>query len=211
MKKWNMQTKNYQDMPNWCFTNYVVEGERSEINRLRKKMEWLQGMEKPLEPSDFGQRWLGCLVVAFGGDWNKIHCRGSWSSLDEFGKPDETRLTFSTETAWAPMGETIDFLKQKFPLLQFYYMAEEQNMSVYITNDSEGKYFPERFYVEICVNDNYDSEYFTKSEDVWAWIKERTGCSSEEEVDKWTEERESPDDYISVNEYHLITTKPCKP
>ena len=53
-----------------------------------------------------------------------------------------------TETAWSPCIETYDFICQKFPSLNYYYRSEEPMMAEYLTNDSDGRYFKERYIAE---------------------------------------------------------------
>ena len=42
----------------------------------------MKEQKEPSVPNGFGKTWLGCLVNALGGDYNKIHCRGDWSNLE---------------------------------------------------------------------------------------------------------------------------------
>ena len=94
-------------MPNWCYTSYVIDGKRKEVQSLFSKMNNLENRKKPLVGNTFGKRWLGCLVTKLGGDWQKVYCRGSWSDLDWNG----SILRFNTETAWGPMTEVFKFIK----------------------------------------------------------------------------------------------------
>lgn len=68
-------------MPNWCFSQVVIEGNRQEVQTLHDIMDRLSKMKKPSIENGFGTRWLGCLVDAIGKDWNKVYCRGSWNDL----------------------------------------------------------------------------------------------------------------------------------
>lgn len=115
----------------------------------------------------FGTNWLGCLVEALGGKWENTYCRGSWMSLQCQGNV----LRMETETAWAPCIETYDFICEKFPSLTYYYISEEPMMDFYETNDSEGRYFKDRYAVDAHFpDDGYVTEYFP------AWRKPLTGC-----------------------------------
>ena len=74
-------------MPNWCFTQYAITGERREVRSLYNKMKRLQQRKTPLLPNSFGTAWLGCLVKSLGSDPEAVYCRGHWFnlSLDEDG------------------------------------------------------------------------------------------------------------------------------
>lgn len=114
-------------MANICTTNYVIEGEKKELDALYETMKSLQNPN------------LGQLVKALGKNPDEVLCRGEWSELE---RQDETlRMTF--ETAWTPCYEVTDLLKAIYPSLRIYYKAVEPGCEVYLKNDAEGKYFPE--------------------------------------------------------------------
>ena len=114
-------------MANICITNYVIEGEKKELDALYQKMKELQGQS------------LGQLVEALGKNPDEIMCRGDWSDLERHG--DTLRMTF--ETAWTPCYEVTLLMKAVYPSLRIYYKAEEPGCEVYLKNDADGKYFPE--------------------------------------------------------------------
>ena len=114
-------------MPNICVTNYVIEGEKTELDALYEKMKELRGQS------------LGQLVEALGKNPDEIMCRGDWSDLERQG--DTLRMIF--ETAWTPCYEVTNLLKAVYPSLRIFYKAEEPGCEVYLKNDAEGKYFPE--------------------------------------------------------------------
>ena len=129
-------------MANWCRTDYVIEGEKRELDVLHQTMKRLQEMEPPLVENGFGPSWLGCLVKELGEDPEAIGCRGCWYDLQR--ADDTIRVVF--ETAWSPCYDVIELLKEKFPSLRFYYRAIEPGNQVFNKNDVEGKYFPENIY-----------------------------------------------------------------
>ena len=114
-------------MANICTTNYVIEGEKNELDALYETMKNLQGQA------------LGQLVKALGKDPDEVMCRGEWSDLERQG--DTLCVTF--ETAWTPCYEVTNLLKTTYPSLRIYYKAVEPGCEVYLKNDAEGKYFPE--------------------------------------------------------------------
>ena len=114
-------------MANICTTNYVIEGEKKELDALYQEMKELQGQN------------LGQLVESMGKNPDEVMCRGEWSNLERQG--DTLHVTF--ETAWTPCYEVTDLLKATYPSLRIFYKAEEPDNCVYLKNDAEGKYFPE--------------------------------------------------------------------
>ena len=114
-------------MANICTTNYVIEGEKKELDALYQKMKELQGQN------------LGQMVESLGKNPDEVMCRGEWSNLERQG--DTLRMTF--ETAWTPCYEVTDLMKAIYPSLRIFYKAEEPDAGIYLKNDAEGKYFPE--------------------------------------------------------------------
>ena len=114
-------------MANICATNYVIEGEKNELDALYETMKNLQVQA------------LGQLVKALGKSPDEVMCRGEWSDLER--QDDTLRMTF--DTAWTPCYEVTDLLKVAYPSLRIYYKAVEPGCEVYLKNDAEGKYFPE--------------------------------------------------------------------
>ena len=151
-------------MPNWCFTNYVFEGNKKEIKDLYNKLKSLEEMEKPLVENGFGTKWLGCLVNLFGGNWEEINCRGDFMDLELL---DDNTIQLHTETAWGDMPEVWDLVLKNYESITYYFYAEEPGVCYYATNDCEGKYFPERFII-----DRFEegSEYFENETDLFAHI-----------------------------------------
>ena len=126
-------------MPNICTTNYVIKGEKKELDALYQTMKELQEMEQPAVENGFGPTWLGCLVNALGKNPEEVECRGVWTDLARQG--NTLRVTF--ETAWTPCYEVTTLLKEAYPSLRIFYKTEEPDCDVYLKNDAEGKYFPE--------------------------------------------------------------------
>ena len=166
-------------MPNWCYTSYVIDGKRKEVQSLFSKMNNLENRRKPLVDNSFGKTWLGCLVTKLGADWQKVYCRGSWSDLDWNG----SILRFNTETAWGPMNE------------------------VFITNDTDGNYFKDRFRIEY----DLDYEYFTTIEGVCTYVsgiigKEvKTRADMEQAISDWNCNTEDDDKMIYFNAYEVVS------
>lgn len=156
-------------MPNWCYTNYVVEGRESEVAALHKIIQDLEVREESLLPNGFGKLWLGNLVHALGGDWKKIYCRGQ--ILDYSLESGILRL--NVESAWGEMDETRHFLQTIFPSLKIIYQTEEPGMCIFQTNDTDGTYFPEKWILDWCDEKKnlYLYEYFQDLPAVVGYLK----------------------------------------
>lgn len=168
-------------------------------------MKDLQERKEPSVENGFGTSWLGCLVDALGKDWEKVSCRGDWANLEI----ENETLRFTTETAWAPCNETLDLVCEKFPSLCYYYQTEEPGMGIYETNDSEGKYFTDKYMVDLCTDKSeYLCEYFADRKSLFAWLGEVAGktVQSEQDVKVLSEEwaQENPDSFCCINEYVVV-------
>jgi len=124
-------------MPNWCKTKYVITGSKEDVSNLNSIFQKLLSNENN-KSGDFYNTWLGFVVSELNGDNKQIGCRG-W--FDDVRLKNKTTLKLTTYTAWCPCFELFEFIVQKFPTLQYYFKAEEPAMDVYITNDSEKKFF----------------------------------------------------------------------
>ena len=146
-------------MPNWCSNREIIVGPKDEIHSLLNKLdEWTS---KNYMENDFGTGWLGNIVLGAGFNIydddpkNGFSCRGSLNDnfeIEDF--PNESRITFGSLTAWAPMPEMwYAIIKKYAPHCKYYYASEEPGNEVYETNDAEGKFFPETIFVDVFYND----------------------------------------------------------
>lgn len=147
-------------MPNWNTTTYRVTGDKEKCADLYKKIESLNNMKESLCPNDFGKLWCRNLVHLLGGDENdgeNLYCRGRITDFILLGDGD---LMLYVESAWGELNQFRHFIEEKFKGIKIYHISEEPGMEIFTTNDKEGKYFPERFYLEICdeENDVYETE-----------------------------------------------------
>lgn len=195
-------------MSNTCFTTYkVVSENKKDVTKLFKTIKRLDGRKTPLVKNGWydPKLWLGCLVKALGGDPNKVYCRGTIT----FYEMEDDVLTLNTETAWAEMSETRHFIESCFPGMKIYYIEEESGCERFYTNDSEGIYFKDRYYL-----DGFDdSEYFETLEEAAKYVKEIVGHEVEADlkaIDKalsdYVEEHEEddPDCYYSFHEFKEV-------
>ena len=156
-------------MPNWAYTSYKIKGSESEVAALHKTIQNLADMDESLLPNGFGKLWLGNLVRALGGDWEKTYCRGH--ILDY--SLENGILKINTETAWGEMSDVRHLIETKYPSLQIFFQTEECGMCIFQTNDATGEIFPERWLLDW--NDEKENvfiwEYFTNLPAVIEYLK----------------------------------------
>ena len=105
------------------------------------------------------------------------------------------------------MNEVFKLVKETYPSLEIYYMAEEDGMGVFITNDSDGNYFKDRFRIEY----DLDYEYFTTIEGVCTYVsgiigKEvKTRADMEQAISDWNCNTEDDDKMIYFNAYEVVS------
>ena len=157
-------------MPNWAYTQYKIKGSESEVAALHKTIQNLADMDESLLPNGFGKLWLGNLVHALGGDWEKTYCRGH--ILDY--SLENGILKINTETAWGEMSDVRHLIETKYPSLQIFFQTEECGMCIFQTNDSIGEIFPDRWLLDW--NDEKENvfiwEYFTDLPAVIQYLKD---------------------------------------
>ena len=116
-------------------------------------------------------------------------------------------LRFYAEERWG-LQDFEELLIQKFPDIKVYWIVEESGCEVYATNDKEGKYFPERYYVDTAQDDIYESEYFKDEESMWKWLDKKYGVKTWDEVDAWNQDYEETGDecenFITIHQYKVI-------
>lgn len=194
-------------MPNWAFTNYVIEGPAKTLQKI------YEAILHPDVQDNSDESWEGNVLRALGISWldrsqdreNGKYMRGFICAPQE-RTPEDTCLIFDAQEAWG----VTDFdvvLQENIPGIKVYWSSEEGNMGIYMTNDKEGKHFPERFYVDTCINNNYQAEYFKTEEGMWKWLSNLTEgkIKTKEEVEAFNTSPSTPeDDYIYINPFKVI-------
>ena len=131
-------------MPNWTSTSYRVTGDPKGISRLYKTLKKMSRRKNPKISNGFGPMWLGELVNELGGNWKTIRCRGA---ITDFEKEPDGTISIYMYCAWCEQSETRCFLDATLSL-KTYYLDEEPGCGVYETNDTTGKYYPDRFLLD---------------------------------------------------------------
>ena len=185
-------------MPNWCNTSYKFIGDKEEVQDLYDKLIRLQTLSEehrrkcsvalhnneptPEPPSDVVDSgfefFLGTVVKAFGGDWEKIYCQGE---VDNIEKPDDNMLQIFTTTAWINCPKVWDLVVSKYKTIEYFFRTEEPANGYLINSDTTGEYFPELYYIDQC---SHDCEYATDDEELLEDIAKRLGVENIESFEQ---------------------------
>lgn len=208
-------------MPNWCYTTYKIVGEsKEELQDLHEKLMTLQQLseeyalacydarnkqlptpEAPPEIVESGFKlFLGTVVKAYGGDWEKVRCRGG---IEAIGELQDGIFELYTETAWGEMNEVWDLVMSHYKTLRYYFLAEESGNLYFATNDVDEEYFPEKYFVYDSISD--EEEYINNEEDLLINMARRLNVEkidSIEELDELINEfdEKNPDDCLYYHE-----------
>lgn len=193
-------------MPNWCYTDYVVEGSHEDLKCIDRAIcDVIDGKFPKQERS--AQDWVGNVLHAL-----RIPTEDKdGKSLGYFrafiwSRPiwiDDNALKFHTHEAWGRT-QFAEALRIRFKEITVYWSLQEEFCQVLATNDDEGKYFNERFYVDAIVGGVCHSNYFFCKEDAYNFVREISGCVYDEDVARFNNEHSDTDEYIYIFEYDIV-------
>ena len=128
------------------------------------------------------EEYQTCINLGFTDD--ELENKRLGGEISEKPTLDNGVLRFYAEEKWG-LQDFEELLRQKFSDIKVYWIVEESGCEVYCTNDKEGKYFPERYWVDTSQDNIYESEHFETEEQMYKWLNEKYGVKSEEEVKAW--------------------------
>lgn len=194
-------------MANWAYTNYVIEGP---AETLQKIYEAIQHHDIEEGSSD---HWEGNVLNTLGIEWERQKLDGSGYYMRGFIQYDTVNLdiersilSFDAEEAWGAT-DFNEALEKGLPDVKVFYEVIEEGGDVYFTNDKEGKYFSERYYVDTCIKGNFESDYFETEEQVLNWLADLTNgeVNTMKDVDEFNKraERQCNEDenFINIHEF----------
>lgn len=190
-------------MANWASTSYRIEGSKSDLERVYNVINALvTGKLKPVDETA-SEDWEGNIVKALGATDKQVAENYLRGFIQEYEMDSDT-IRIEAEEAWGA-SDFRHVLKQLMPELTIYYIVEEPGCEVYATNDVEGKYFPERFYVDACINGDYESDYFDTEKQAMAYAAKLIGKEkiSKAKLESWNEDHEDDDNFIYVHEFEI--------
>lgn len=176
-------------MPNWCETTYKCVGDEEEIKSLHEILQKIDQRKEPKIPNGFGHLWLGELVTELGFNWEELRCRGEITGFELC----EGVLSIWQETAWCEQEGVRQAIEKKYPSVKVYYLEEEPGCEIYCTNDLEGTYFPDNYYL-----DTYDDpQYFETIEQAAKYVGGLVGHEVKENVGSI---KKALDDYAEIRQ-----------
>lgn len=191
-------------MANWASTSYAIEGSKSDLERVFNVIDgFVKGNVKHVEENT-SKEWEGNIVTALGATDEQMKNNYLRGFIQTYEIIDGV-LHLEAEEAWG----TTDFrhlLAKLMPVLTIYYIVEECGCEVYATNDCDGKYFTESYYVDICIDGDYFSEYFDTEKQVLAYVAQllKKESVTMKEIDEWNEEQDDNENYIYVHEFKYV-------
>lgn len=190
-------------MANWASVAYAIEGPKEILQKINE-----------------------AIVVAIHTDDNRYELYKAAEYLKLHIEEGKTRLggeiteeptwdentsalKFFSEEKWG-LQDFAELLEKQFSDIKVYWIVEEPGMEIYCTNDAEGKYFPERYWVDTAIDDIYNSEYFETEEQVYQWLDKITygKVKSKEDVEEFNTNHEDVgtdcENFIYVHEFDVI-------
>lgn len=216
-------------MPNNCLSIFKIVGKREDISDLFHKLYTLWDITsqyhnayiiahkekkplpvKPPEVLHGGSHLDLCDIVNyFGGDADKIDCRGY---VETFEFEDENTIKICTDTAYNPMQEVWATIIVGYESLKYFFVSDEIGSGCFYNNDTTGEHFSDKYFIdnnfgnetEVADSDEFLLHYMSQ----WLEVGELTNLK---ELDIWLQifNEENPDD--TLNYYPYILPNPCIP
>ena len=190
-------------MANWATTSYRIEGSKSDLERVYGVIDgFMTEKQKPVSETA-SKDWEGNIVKALGATDKQLSENYLRGFIQEY-EMDGGTIRIEAEEAWCA-SDFRHLLRTLMPKLTVYFIVEEPGCEVYATNDADGKYFSERFYVDACVNGNYESDYFETEKQAMAYAAKLIGKDkvSKAKLESWNEDHDDDDDFIYVHEFEI--------
>lgn len=191
-------------MANWASTSYAIEGSKSDLEKVFNAIDGFIKGRVASTREDATADWEGNIVKALGAMDEEIDNNYLRGFIQDYELDGDT-IRIEAEEAW---GAT-DFrhvLGKLMPDLTIYYIVEEAGCEVFATNDTDGKYYPERYLVDAYVKDVDYYEYFETEKQMKSFVSSLLEKKdfTEEDIEAWNEEHEDDDSYINVHEFKYV-------
>lgn len=191
-------------MANWASVSYRIEGNKNDLQKVFGVIDdFMTGRKKPDKERTL-KEWEGNVIKELGATEEQMannYLRGFIQTYEK----DGDIISIEAEEAWGA-NDFRHILVKLIPELTIYYVVEEPDCEVYATNDSEGKYFTDRFYVNACINGNFESDYFTTKESAMNYAASLLGKEkvSEADIKGWNEGHKADSDFIYIHAFEYV-------
>ena len=179
---------------------YAIEGSKESIESIQKAV--LEGLNDKKHWTEYA----ACKSLGFTDE--ELDDKRLGGELYDPEISEQGVLKLYGEERWG-LQDFEKLLRHKFPDITVYWSVEESGCAVYCTNDKEGKYFPERYYADVCIDGNYYSEYFPTEKALFEWLAKLTNnrVKSVEDIENFNADYEDSgnddENFINVYEYDL--------
>ena len=186
-------------MANMASVSYRIEGPRETLEKI------YGAICIAMTDKEHWEEYTTCRHLGFTEE--ELDGKRLGGEISEEPSLGENTLEFYAEERWG-LQDFEELLRQKFPDIKVYWVVEECGCEVFCTNDSEGKYFPQRYWVDTAQDDIYQSEYFNDEKAMYNWLNKKYGVKSKEEVDAWNANYEDTGDdcenFIYIHEFEIL-------
>jgi hypothetical protein len=185
-------------MANMASVAYAIEGPQKDLEEI------LGAICLAITDGKYWDEYSTCLHLGFTE--KELEDKRLGGDMNDEPEIVNGVLRLSAEERWG-LQDFEQLLRQKFPNIKVYWQVEECGCEVYCTNDKEGKYFPEKYWVDTAQDDIYESKYFNDDESMWKWLNEKYGVKSKEEVEAWNANYEDSgtddENFICIHEFEV--------
>lgn len=188
-------------MANMASVAYAIEGPQKDLEDILGAICLAVAAK-----NDKWEEWQACINLGF--EESELEGYRLGGEISEDPEIKNGVLRFWAEERWG-LQDFHEVLQKRFhDRLTIYYVVEECGCEVFCTNDREGKYFPERYWVDTAQDDIYQSEYFQTEEAMYEWLNEKYGVKNKDEVDAWNQDYEATGDdcenFIYIHEFEIL-------
>ncbi len=152
-------------MPNWCSNSMTVYGPKDDV------VKFVQTVKDGIaNAGEYNQLYSTFLAAGFSkGEMDALHdfSRGYYTEERPEVETDSdgAHVELHFESAWSPLCDSWDaLLRRFFPTLKQVTIAEECGCEIYVNTDAEGRFYPERYYVDACVEGKDGESYISDFE-----------------------------------------------
>lgn len=172
-------------MANTSVTDILIVGRGSK--KLFDELKGLTHLDGEFSFSDLEERLPGLTKALDAAEaTRRFKCFGV--------RRTERGLEVSQEEDWHPRVLAWEvLLKEYFPQCSLYFQGEELDTDIYVTNDVDGKFFPDRFIVHYMNDDGDEEEVRVSTEEQLFELARKWGfrkINSMADVDRLVEDSE---------------------
>lgn len=187
-------------MANMASVAYAIEGPQENLKEI------FGAILKAMEDKKNWTEYKACEYLGFIEE--ELEEKRLGGEIEDEPTIEDGVLKFYAEERWG-LQDFDELLRQKFPDIKVYWTVEECGCEVYCTNDREGKYFPERYWVDTAQDDIYQSEYFRTEEAMYEWLSKITHgrVKCKEDVDAFNADYEDSgtddENFIYIHKFDI--------